>query len=62
MGNIINMYVRTLIFIRYKTISLNLRLNLAFFSSSEGRLYEEAAGLSIIGYRIDKKADKEIKK
>ena len=44
------MYVRTLIFIRYKTISLNLRLNLAFFSSSEGRLYEEAAGLSIIGY------------
>lgn len=56
------MYVRTLIFIRYKTISLNLRLNLAFFSSSEGRLYEEAAVLSIIGYRIDKKADKEIKK
>ena len=27
---LLNMYVRTLIFIRYKTISLNLRLNLAF--------------------------------
>lgn len=42
--------------------SLNLRLNLAFFRSSEGCSLEEATGLSVIGYRVDKKASKEVKK